>query len=170
MGLVRKVKRGIKKVLRAVGLYPPLPPPPPSVRKDVTVIPVQPNVQFLVYWKVLRIGKGSAVILDAYGDEVLKYDCFGAGKGHYHVAPNYFTRIFFVEASAHAQAERACADLEANGIKYLSIHPDPQIRALEVDREAFVQALEQVKERLHYFLDTVEELRDVPVVTGETQS
>ena len=60
-----------------------------QVRKDVEIIPIQPNLELVVYWKVLQVGRGPALILQAYGKEVLKFDCFGRDDGHFHVAPNY---------------------------------------------------------------------------------
>jgi hypothetical protein len=58
-----------------------------QVRKDVEIISIQLNLELVVYWKVLRIGKGPVVTLRAYGNEVLKFDCFRKDDGHYHVAP-----------------------------------------------------------------------------------
>ena len=59
---------------------------PPKLRKDLLNIKVIEDVYFQVYWKVLEHGKGPAVILYVNRKEVLKFDCFGKDKGHFHIA------------------------------------------------------------------------------------
>jgi len=56
-----------------------------GIRRDVEWIGVQPDVDLEVYWKILPIGKGPAISLYAFGFEILKFDCFGARGGHFHL-------------------------------------------------------------------------------------
>ena len=55
-----------------------------GIRKDLRNYRVQDNVYIAVFWKVLGIGKGPALSLYVKDREVLKFDCFGKDKGHYH--------------------------------------------------------------------------------------
>ena len=71
--------------------------PPQIMHQDEVIFKIQEDVLFQVYWKSLPIGTGPAVILKAFGQEILKFDCFGKEKGHFHVAPNYEFRIYFGE-------------------------------------------------------------------------
>jgi hypothetical protein len=58
-----------------------------------------------VYWKILPIGKGPAVSLYAFGFQILRFDCFGATDGHFHLflgwpSPTNEDRIWLPEANA----------------------------------------------------------------------
>src|SRR6266567_3505591 len=88
-----------------------------GVRRDVKWIHVQPDVDLEVYWKVLPIGKGPAISLYAFGFQILKFDCFGATDGHFHLflgwlSPTKEDRIWLPEPSGTAQVERAIFELK----------------------------------------------------------
>lgn len=131
------------------------------VRKDVEIIPIQPNLEFIVYWKVLRIGKGPALILKAHGKEVIKFDCFGRGDGHYHVAPNYPERIFFEEQTASAQIEWTLRELKENAQYYMENQTEEHIRTVKIDQEKLIQATDLAKTKMIYFLQVIPELEDL---------
>src|SRR5262245_14455686 len=58
---------------------------PGETRSDVEWIQVQPDVTLKVYWKILPIGKGPAVSLYVFEFQILRFDCFGARDGHFHL-------------------------------------------------------------------------------------
>lgn len=131
------------------------------IRQDVETIPVQPNVNLIVYWKVLQVGKGPALILKAHGKEVLKFDCFGRGDGHYHVAPNYAERIFFEEQTASAQIERTSKELKEKAQFYLENQKEENIRIIKIDQEKLIHAIDLAKSKMIYFLKVIPELEEL---------
>ncbi len=136
------------------------------VRKDVTNIAIQEGLTLVVYWKVLNIGKGPAVILKVYNREILKFDCFGKEKGHYHVYPNYNDRIWFIEDNAADQVRRTRLELEMNGSKYLRKYlsdfpKNPKLRHIDAKLPDLGNALDQMEDRMNFFLSNIPELKEI---------
>lgn len=131
------------------------------IRKDVEIIRIQPNLKLIVYWKVLHIGKGPAVILQAYNKEILKFDCFGKDEGHYHAAPDYEKRIFFEEETVPAQINRTAIELKENAQSYLKRQEDTKIQNIELDRKQILKAVDQAEKKMIFFLETIPELKDL---------
>ena len=148
----------INRVLRKLKLVPH-PVPNPVKRMGLKEFPICENLSFLVYWKTLKIGKGPAVILKAFDKEILKFDCFGEKDGHYHIAPNYGFRIYFFEETVMDQVDRTVAELKINGLKYLSLQKEPEIRNLKPSLSDYNSALDSVEKLLVHFHQTVEEIR-----------
>lgn len=156
------IKTLAKKVLKKVGLRKAKNGQKKSVRKDVEIIPIQADLKFEVYWKILKIGKGPALILKSRGKEIMKFDCFGKDDGHYHVAPHYNFRIFFPEEKAMDQIKRTGFELRRNAQKYLALQSDEKIRQIKIDEKKFSAAIQKAEEKMIYFLETIpqfEELR-----------
>jgi hypothetical protein len=135
------------------------PAPQNLIRKDLQIIPIEENLKLLVYWKVLEIGKGPAVILQAFDKEILKFDCFGKSKGHFHIAPHYDFRIFFFEESVPEQISRTLSELRLNGLRYLKMQADPRISSIYPDPQKYLDAILQAEKLLTHFHQTVEELK-----------
>lgn len=155
------MKRFLKKILVKLRILDRQSNHKESIRKDVEVIPVQPNLEFVVYWKVLEVGKGPALILKAYGKEILKFDCFGKNDGHFHAAPDYGKRIFFEEQTASAQIEQTESELKANAQFYLESQEEVRIRKIKIDQENFKTAIDVAKKKLNHFLQTIPELEEI---------
>lgn len=151
MNLLRKI---FKKLVRKKSDFRP-----DLIRKDLQIIPIEYNLRFLVYWKVLEIGKGPAVILQAFDTEILKFDCFGKSKGHYHIAPNDEFRLFFFEEAVPEQINRTITELRHNGLRYLKQQADPRIKSLRPDPQKYFEAILQAEKLLTHFHQTVEELK-----------
>ncbi len=139
---------------------------PPKLRKDVTNLKIQDDVYFQVYWKELAIGKGPAVILYIYNKEVLKFDCFGKEKGHYHV--DFYkqngtkeNRIFFTENRASKQIERTVFELNTNLDYYLQRSKDQCIRDIYIEKNNLEEALVPVKSKMIKVLETIPELSGI---------
>jgi hypothetical protein len=137
-----------------------------ETRRDVEWIAVQPDVDLKVYWKTLAIGKGPAVSLYVFEFQVLRFDCFGASDGHYHLflgwpSPTSEDRIWFPEPNATAQVERTMFELTKNVTYYLQRHNDERVRSLRLESEAWSTACTRVRDKMLHFLSSVPELADV---------
>jgi hypothetical protein len=137
-----------------------------EMRQDVAWIPVQPDVDLKVYWKILSIGKGPAVSLYAFGFQILRFDCFGATDGHFHLflgwpSPTSEDRIWLPEPNATAQVERTMFELEKNVIYYLQRHNDERVRSLHLEQASWSIACTQARNKMLQFLCTVPQLADV---------
>lgn len=136
---------------------------PPKLRKDVLNIKVIEDVYFQVYWKVLEHGKGPAVILYVNRKEVLKFDCFGKDKGHYHIVGYKLNgsnenRIYFQQESAFDQIEWTVQELKTNYLFYLSKSNKKYIRELKIDQNDLERALVSVRSKMIEFLTDIPEL------------
>ncbi|MEP2023210.1 MAG: hypothetical protein ABJH98_09285 [Reichenbachiella sp.] len=139
-----KLKKSLKRIIkRYTNLYQG-----ENIRKDLIKIEIDGNLEFLVYWKILSIGKGPAVVLSALGQELLKFDCFGENRGHYHVMPTYSQRIFFYENTRMSQIQRTIKELRHNTVKYLKIHPKESIRKLTINQKLLERGLLKVEHLL----------------------
>ena len=153
------MKRFVRKVLLKLRILNP--PRPKVAHRESVIISIQPNLEFEIYWKALDIGKGPAIILKAYAREIMKFDCFGKDKGHYHIAPHYGFRIYFLEEKAIDQIERTVEELRKNAQKYLSVQQDSEIRKLIIDQQRFELSVKKAEEKLKYFLYNIPELEEL---------
>lgn len=148
----------IRRILRKLKILP-YPSPKPIQRMDLKVIPISEKLSFLVYWKVLEIGKGPAVILKAFDKEILKFDCFGKKDGHFHIAPHYEFRIYFTEETVPDQIQRTLTELRINALRYLALQREPEIRALRPNPTKYNSAIDEVEKLLTHFFQTVKEIQ-----------
>ena len=155
------MKTILKKVLVKLGILNRHKAHNQSIRKDVEVIPIQSKLELVVYWKVLKIGKGPAVTLKAYGKEILKFDCFGKDDGHFHVAPKFGDRIFFEKETASGQIEQTANELNTKAQSYLSRQEENRIRNIRIDQGKLKPAVDRAKKKMNYFLQTIPELEDL---------
>lgn len=126
---------------------------------DLREFPICEQLSFLVYWKVLSVGKGPAVILKAFDQEILKFDCFGEKDGHYHIAPQYDFRIYFWEKSVEDQIERTIQELQTNGLRYLKNQADPKVNSIQPSPASYSKAILEVEKLLLHFSQTVKEIQ-----------
>lgn len=124
-------------------------------RNDLKTFQIEENLNLLVYWKSLEIGIGPAVILQAFDLEILKFDCFGKDKGHYHIAPHYDFRIYFIEETVPDQIKRTINELRLNGFRYLKNQKDPRFKSFTLDESNYSLKLDQVEKMLHQLHLTV---------------
>src|SRR5882724_9635160 len=137
-----------------------------EIRRDVEWIRVQPDVDLKVYWKILPIGKGPAISLYVFEFQILRFDCFGATDGHFHLflgwpSPTNEERIWLPEPSATAQVERAIFELRRNAPYYLQRHADERVRRLHLEPATWSTACTQARDKMLHFLCSVPELADV---------
>ncbi len=133
----------------------------PGERKlnDVVIYPVQEHAYLAVYWKDLPIGKGPAVSLYVYDKEILKFDCFGEGRGHYHInmaqpslVPRGEERLYLIERSIEAQIQRSIFEIQKNASYYLHRNFDPRITFFKLDPVRLEPACREAKAKMiEYF-------------------
>lgn len=136
------------------------PNPNPIVRHDLLEFRIEENLNLLVHWKTLDIGKGPAVVLQAFEKEILKFDCFGTKKGHYHISPHYDFRIYFVEETVPDQISRSIKELIINGLRYLKSQKDIRFDSFQLHESSFHSILIKVEKALNEFYRTVPELSE----------
>lgn len=88
-------------------------------RRDIKRFSLGHSAFFETYWKIYGIGRGPALALYVNEEEVLKFDFYGYGKGHYHVQVSQPLNcrqhaIFMPETSIPEQIERAIFEIENN--------------------------------------------------------
>lgn len=151
----------MKKVIRRIFRWLSLIPQQGIERRDLQKIEIQANLYFLVYWKELSIGKGPAVTLNAFDKEILKFDCFGKEKGHFHIYPYEQLRIFFTEDNARSQCDRTFNEITCNGARYIKQFPNRAIKELDVDHEKLEEAAMKARKIMISFLEEIDVLQDL---------
>jgi hypothetical protein len=84
----------------------------------VTILEIQENVCLVSYWVGSDPGPGPSASLFVYGDEVMRFDCFGGERVHFHLnltQARYFSggesaRLYFPEGSMQDQVKLAAFD------------------------------------------------------------
>lgn len=137
---------------------------PAPVRKDVVDIDVQPNVRLVVFWKDLTIGKGPAVSLVIHEQEVMKFDCFGPEKGHFHVefhcpSTTRENRIYFFENTTNRQIERSIFEIKKYSQYYIQRHPCERIRKTQFSNKALQKACDEAQTQMLHYSNTVSQLQ-----------
>ncbi|MEM7633058.1 MAG: hypothetical protein AAF299_00760 [Pseudomonadota bacterium] len=153
----------------------PVPTEKKRVWRDTEIYLIQDDVELIVFWKVLPIGKGPALVLRIFGQDVLRFDCFGKDRGHFHTKTKLWAtgderRIFFRETTAADQVDRAIFELSKNLGYYLKINPDPDIRQISIKRASLETNLQLARARMLDFLSTVPELQDLRTVHADFTS
>jgi len=131
-----------------------------NIRKDVIRYPISKESYLEVFWKALEIGRGPAVSLVVHGREVMKFDCFGGERGHFHIyyGPLAYLkdpsrqRLYFYEKSIDEQIERSIFELRTNIFYYLERHPDAKIRGFKPDTEKLNEATLLAKDKMFQYI------------------
>jgi len=134
-----------------------------AARKDVTRFPVEEGIYVEVFWKALPAATGPAFSLFAYDEEVLRLDCGGPGKGHFHASfltkqHTWQNRNQFFENTRETQIQRAVFELQNNIGYYLERHPWKKIREIELAEGPWKVLCSEAGLHANKFLLTVPEL------------
>ncbi len=125
---------------------------PKAARRDIVHFHLADDAYFEVFWKVLGHGQGPAVSLYIASEEVLKFDCYGDGSGHYHtqlLKPGACSTVLMLpERTVAAQIDRAIFEMTDNLAWYLERHPLKAVRQFKVERQHLNRVLAQVKAQL----------------------
>jgi len=129
---------------------------PSHDHRDVAFVQVTPEIVFETYWKDVEAGKGPALVVWCDYRKVLKFDCFGKGRGHYHISVPVFSkrteefdRIFLPEETIEAQIERVVFELRTNLFYYLARAPHRRARKARIDEPQLTRAVEEVRKLLY---------------------
>ena len=92
-----------------------------------------------------------------YGEEIIKFDCFGKDRGHFHIAlytpgASNISRIFLPEPSIEEQIERAIFEIQRNIEYYMQRNTRRKIRKLRIDRNRIGVAGERAKSKMYEFI------------------
>jgi hypothetical protein len=151
-----------RSVLRKLGITQPV--YNLKAQNDKECFKVDDKVTLKVFWKNIEIGCGPAVCLFVCEKEVLKFDCFGPGKGHFHITTVHpwklnnkrrETRIYMMEQDITAQIERSVFELDKNLHYYLQRHPDPRIRYHNINMQDYRKVLDDAKQLMIKFTQDV---------------
>ncbi len=124
-----------------------------KVRKDLVCRPIQKGACIHVFWKVLDIGAGPAASLYIHDREVIRCDCFGEGRGHYHIHVDEMPgrkveRVYFPETTIKSQIESSVKILSNDLLVYLQKSHDQKIRDFKIDRKKFDEAVRWTEKKM----------------------
>ncbi|MDP3919261.1 MAG: hypothetical protein Q8R76_00420 [Candidatus Omnitrophota bacterium] len=145
-----QLKRLIKKIMWGDLL------PHERAIKGVVIYPIQHGAYLAVYRKDLAAGVGPGASLYVHDREILRFDCFGKGAGHYHsnISQNRRMtfgrdrRMFFSEPTVEEQIMRAAAELTENVHTHLRANRSRRIREYKLDPELLHKAVDKMKVKM----------------------
>lgn len=117
------------------------------MRKDVVRYPVQDHAFVDVFWKSLDYGRGPSMALVVHNVEVVKFDCFGEGVGHYHLHASA-DRHHFEEKGVGEQIDRALLELRQNIRRYLGSSAYSKVRDFPLDNDKWDRALSLIRDKM----------------------
>lgn len=129
---------------------------------------LQERVWVAVFWKDLSDGVGPS--LSAYVDahELLRFDCYEGGPGHYHVFQNdrqaWRGRIEVLEGTIDEQIESTLRALSRSLSDAIQRHDDRKVREIVLDQSAVEAALPVLRARLRDYGDFAIRRRSRPAV------
>ncbi len=114
--------------------------------EDVELIPIQPDSYLAVYSKRYGTNVGPGVSLYVFENEIIRFDCFGGDRGHYHSLPCLSAlpgneRIDFSSDSIEAQIDQVRAEITGNYIAHLARHFRRRIREFKFDQARLEMAV-----------------------------
>lgn len=124
--------------------------------RDPVFVKVTPDIVFETYWKDVEAGRGPALIVWHRYRKILKFDCFGKGRGHYHISLSVHSartdandRIYLPEETIEAQIERVAFELRTNIVYYLARGPYRSARKAIIPEADLDNAVEEVRAILY---------------------
>ncbi len=121
--------------------------------EDVELIPIQPDSYLAVYFKRYGTNAGPGVSLYVFENEILRFDCFGGDRGHYHLLPCLSAlpsneRIDFSTDSIETQIDQALIEITGNYIAHLARHFRRRIREFRFDQAQLEVAVSAARGRM----------------------
>jgi hypothetical protein len=120
---------------------------------DIELIPVQPDSYLAVYFKRYGTDVGPGVSLYVFENEILRFDCFGAGRGHYHSLPCLAAfpgteRIEFAADTVEMQVSRCVEEISLNHAAHLARHFRRCIREFRFKQSRLDAAAAEARDRM----------------------
>lgn len=115
-----------------------------------------PGVRLEVCWVGERVGPGPRCAVFAFGDELMRLDCFEGEGAHMHLAMQQtnaatrgdIARLWFPPGSVADNIARGAFELEHNLAYAIAVNKDPRVRALRVPAERLAHAAAWMRERM----------------------
>lgn len=104
-----------------------------------------------MFTKLTEHGAGLSLSLYISEVEILKYDFFVDGKGHYHVQPHFDKRLPLHSETTELQILDAIEDIKYNVASLISEQGQPEINGFILDDSKFFGALESARNILLRF-------------------
>ena len=129
-----------------------------QIRNDVVDFEIDEDAGLEVYWKIIKVAEGPALIFHALGYEVLRFDTCINGQAHFHTQlveceQKSESRLFLPEETVEKQIDRIIFELENNLYYWLQRHPDRQIRSLRFNQARFKAATGKAKKKMLEFAE-----------------
>jgi len=120
---------------------------------DVKLIPVQPESYLAVYYKRYGTDVGPGVSLYVHENEILRFDCFDNGHGHYHSMPCLSAfpgrdRINITADTVEGQVQQTVDEITRNYAAHLGKHLLRHIRNFRFDHACLAAALAEARDSM----------------------
>jgi hypothetical protein len=120
---------------------------------DVELIPIQPGGYLAVYFKRYGADAGPGVSLYVLANQILRFDCFGGARGHYHSLPCMSALpssepIDFAGDSIDAQINETVVEISENYAAHLAKHFRRRIRKFRFDKANLDAAVTEARDRM----------------------
>ncbi len=120
---------------------------------DLELIPVQPDSYLAVYFKRYDTDIGPGISLYVFENEILRFDCFGADRGHYHSLPCLAAfpaaeRIAFAAESVEMQVNCSAEEIGTKHATHLTRHFRRCIREFRFEQTRLDAALAEARDRM----------------------
>jgi hypothetical protein len=142
-----------------------------KARQDWQRNPMAPGVDLMTYWLDEQLGGGGTgpcIAVFCHGFEVLRFDCFGGRRGHFHITPftpwtifnsKFERRLQFREQTPQEQVEHALFEITENLDFYLQLNPRRSVRKVRIDPEVRRRVCDLARQQLHVHLANVPQLQ-----------
>ena len=121
--------------------------------EDVELIPIQPDSYLAVYFKRYGANVGPGVSLYVLENEILRFDCFDKGYGHYHSMPCLAAvpgseQIDFAADDTEAMVNQTVDEITRNYAAHLAKHFRRRIREFRFDQTRLDTAVAEARDRM----------------------
>jgi len=127
-------------------------------KHDLVEYPIQDNVLLQAYWRDDVGGRGPAVSLYVYDDEIMRFDCFGDDNGHCHfnLRQTRGRRWMYPKGSFQDHIQQSLFDLRTNLNFCLQTHQDQRIQEMRIAQDGLENAAQKMET---YLLELADKLQ-----------
>jgi hypothetical protein len=135
-------------------------------RQEIVCYRIQPGLYLDIFWKILPIGKEPALSIFLHEQELLRFDCFGGGKGHYHLLfcdSGFSYRHRLSGETVSAQIDAIFLNLNDYLSLHIHHHTNPKLRDFSINTERLNMVCAQARLQMHDYVNEVPQLEDLRV-------